>query len=671
MVKKNLGVGRGVWWRNLLIAACAGVATLWTSAANATITQGDFSVFGFFETRESGRWGEGGAKDGSGRAATFTAPVKIVPGVLTASIVTNPGRAPTESGGSFEFNRWDLVQARQLADVRPDYHIVKNYKLLGRFDTLILKDADFFAFYRPWYDAFGSLKRRGRAETSRDIHKWKQQNLQELFFRNDLREYYAQLNFTDNFSARIGKQQVIWSEADALSGTEITNPADLRYHWTHFETPENLRKNVRMLKFNYILPDFLKTANNELEAFVIPGDYQGDTAVVTLADSRSPWVADAALGKAVGYNFQGQPYRISTFGDAGPTGLAVIGLGQASPLNPHGAGGPPNVYVQQHVFSVSNNPRNSLDRSEFGVRYSTLLPIGNCLQASFIYLYEARYSKTGFCSSCPTPKNPNLNLTIPALGLSGGVIKAFPGVFLLPGHFDFGTPPPGGPLPLGTLRVEVSSNYRRNHFFGLTGTYYDKDLTDMVFRYDVLYAPKVGDNLGAIVPFGHSGNGHSPQEVNGIPTRNARLGTSAAKWTEEARFILAGDRPTYIPWISKQHTFLTAQYINTWYPDLPGHSTSNILNSFGKIRREDNLAFVAAVNWLINGQLTTTNVFAWDVDDNVGFASSSNVYRYSRNILLGLNTIWYLGRSGRNTDPFIFSRDQRINELEATLSYEI
>ena len=46
------------------------------------------------------------------------------------------------------------------------------------------------------------------------------------YFKNDLREYYAQLNFTDNFSARIGKQQIIWSEADALSGTEVTNPVN-------------------------------------------------------------------------------------------------------------------------------------------------------------------------------------------------------------------------------------------------------------------------------------------------------------------------------------------------------------------------------------------------------------------------------------------------------------
>src|ERR1700719_5282730 len=158
MVKSKLGVGRSVRWRNLLIVACAGVATLWTTAARATITQGDFSVFGCFESREEGRWGEGGTKDGTGVPATYTAPI---PGV--GSINTNPGRAPGESGGSFDFNHWDLDEMRQLADIRPDYHMVKNYKFLGRFDTLILKDADFFAFYRPWYDAFGTIKRTGRA----------------------------------------------------------------------------------------------------------------------------------------------------------------------------------------------------------------------------------------------------------------------------------------------------------------------------------------------------------------------------------------------------------------------------------------------------------------------------------------------------------------------------
>src|SRR5690242_18858714 len=240
MVKNKMGFGSGVRWRTGLIAACAMVATLWSSAAMATITQGDFSVFGFFETRWSGRWGEGGAKD-NGIPATY---LRFAPGNGPNGTQLTPGRAATESGGSFDFNHWDLVQARQLADIRPDYHMVKNYKFIGRLDTLVLKDADFFAFYRPWYDAFGTIKERGRAEPNRDWPEYSQSfaccnapSLQNEYFRDDLREYYAQLNFTDNFSMRVGKQQIIWSEADALSGTELTNPSDLRYHWTHFETP--------------------------------------------------------------------------------------------------------------------------------------------------------------------------------------------------------------------------------------------------------------------------------------------------------------------------------------------------------------------------------------------------------------------------------------------------
>ncbi len=147
-------------WRKLLVASVATVAMLWTSAAMATITQGDFSVFGFFETREEGRWGEGSSNN-NGTPTTLTHPT---PTTTTAV----PGTAATENGGSFDFNHWDVDEVRQLGDIRPDYHFVKNYKFLGRFDTLFLKDADFFAFYRPWYDAFGSIKDTGRAEPNRD-----------------------------------------------------------------------------------------------------------------------------------------------------------------------------------------------------------------------------------------------------------------------------------------------------------------------------------------------------------------------------------------------------------------------------------------------------------------------------------------------------------------------
>jgi hypothetical protein len=86
-----------------------------------------------------------------------------------------------------------------------------------------------------------------------------------------LHEYYADLNFNDNFSMRVGKQQIVWSEANLLSGTEITNPGDVSFHgFVDAEAAEDERKSLDMIKFDYYFGDFWKTANNELEAFWIP-----------------------------------------------------------------------------------------------------------------------------------------------------------------------------------------------------------------------------------------------------------------------------------------------------------------------------------------------------------------------------------------------------------------
>jgi hypothetical protein len=622
MLNGTFRIDRGTRWRSVLVAAVATVATLWSTSAMATITQGDFSVFGFFESREAGRWGEGSSNNNGTPTTSSTA----IPGLT----LNTPGTAATQNGGSFDFNHWDLVEMRQLGDIRPDYHMVKNYKFMGRFDTLVLKDADFFAFYRPWYDAVGTLKNKGRAEPNRDWVNYAHRDLQQQFFRNDLHEYYAQLNFTDNFSMRVGKQQVIWSEADALSGTEITNTVDGRYHGFYgAEAAEDVRQNLEMVKFNYILPDVLKTANNELEFFWIPGDWQGDGNLSNVSDARSPYVVPAASGK-VGYNQNGEAFRNQTYLDAGRTPMTFIPLV-----------GPAGQFYDTVVIDHTRNPSKSLENSEFGVRLSSLLPIGNGLQASLIYLYEARFDKEGFCSSC----GPS------STGVPGSVGIA-PGIFINQNHFAFGPPRPGV-AKAGTLYAVLSQDFLRRNWFGLTGTYYDKDFTDIVYRYDTLYAPKVGVNVAAPGESGTAGPG------------------SAAEWSEEARFIIAGDRPTYIPWISKQHTFLTAQYVNTWYPDRPANATPNVGNFIGKIREDNNWFFLSAVNWLINGQLTTTNVVLWDIDDKVGGLTTSNVFRYSRNVLFGVNAQWFLGQSGRWTDPFLLSRQQRANELEFTLTYEI
>jgi hypothetical protein len=470
--------------------------------------------------------------------------------------------------------------------------------------------------------------------------------IQQQYIKDDLREYYAQLNFTDNFSARIGKQQVIWTEADALSGTEVTNPVNATWHGIYgAESPEDVRTNVRMIKLNYILPDYFKTANNEIEAFVIPGDFEGAAVPpTTQTDPRNPWVVPAALfggchscGGGLDSPF---PFNINQNGQQVNVSELPNALGwnsaQSMILLPFGPKVGKHQYGQFYdviLKGISRRPSNSLKNSEFGVRLSSLLPIGNGLQTSFIYLYEFRDARASNCTNCG-----------PAAVGEPGAIGIGPGQFVIPGFY---TRRPRAGVPVGgSFEVISETNYRRNSFFGMTGTYYDKDLTDIVYRYDILY---------------------QPDHAVGVPTFVSPTGSA---WTQLTRWIIAADRPTYIPWLSKQHTFLTAQFTETWQPDRPTDATAAV-TSAGKDRELSSIAFLSATNWLMNGQLTAGNVFLWDIDDNVGELSTTNVYRYSRNILLGLNAEWFIGRSGRFTDPYLLSREQRFNELEFTFTYEI
>jgi uncharacterized protein DUF1302 len=627
--------------RRFLIAAVAVIATLFCRPADATITQGDFSVFATIETREAGRWGEGGSRD-NGTPTKFNLPPPFV----------TLGRSATESGGSFDFNRWDLVEARQVASLRPDYHFVKRHKAFGRFDTMFLEDADFFLYYRPWYDAEGSLKSRGRAEPFRDWDTYTQRQLQEEYFRNDLHEYYAQLNFTDNFSMRIGKQQIIWSEASLLSGTEITNPGDATFHgFVGAESAEDVRKNLRMIKTDYLLPDFLATANNEIEAFWIPGDFEGVSGLrsnVSLGltdvstDPRNPYVVPVSLsgvyagGSTLGalvYNQEGQPVRVTSLLD--------------QPQEPMISATPPHSRQLAQFYDlatrdVSRAPSNSIANSEFGARLSTLLPIGQGLQSSFIVLYEDRTPRTGLCVECPLATlRPSLQYK--PVGGEGGL-------FVSP-MFAYGKP--HGNVPkVGTILVLSSTDYRRNLYFGLTGTYYDKDLTESVFRYDALYAPRVGISAG--LPKFTTTNTH-------------------ARWTELSRLVLSLERPTMVPllapYVTKQHTLLSAGVTETFYPDLPAGSVPN--DVMGKIRRLSTFLTFTGTSFLADGQVVNLSGFSWDADDQTGQFIGNSEWRYSRNMLLGVNMDWYLGRSGRHTDPFLESKSQRINELEFTVTYEL
>ena len=85
-------------------------------------------------------------------------------------------------------------------------------------------------------------------------------------------------------------------------------------------------------------------------------------------------------------------------------------------------------------------------------------------------------------SPSPAPIAKRAHGVVPSDG-----IKIAPGLFILPGYYLH--PLRAGVPKGGTLQIVSETDIVRNKFFGLTGTYYDKDLTDIVYRYDVLYQP--------------------------------------------------------------------------------------------------------------------------------------------------------------------------------------
>ena len=248
------------------------------------------------------------------------------------------------------------------------------------------------------------------------------------------------MNFTDNFSARIGKQQVIWSEADALSGTEVTNPVNATWHGVYGqETAEDVRTNLRMVKLNYILPDFFKTANNEVEGFWIPGDFQ-HAGLIPQLDPRNPWVVPATLGGGcqpcgagldgpfgLSINQNGQQFNVNQLPNSDNKAMAFLPFGPKVGKHQYG------LFADVLLPLTSKNPSNSIENSEFGFRYSSLLPVGNGLQASFIYLYEFRDQLSGACLSCTPSIVDGLTGRTGAVGPSGAVSFSFPMYLLTAG----------------------------------------------------------------------------------------------------------------------------------------------------------------------------------------------------------------------------------------------
>jgi hypothetical protein len=109
-------------------------------------------------------------------------------------------------------------------------------------------------------------------EASFDIQSVDQRARSTDYLDEQLRELYLMLDF-DEWTIKIGKQQLVWGETDALRMADVINPLDVSWRWTGPEAWEDLRRGVRMAVITYAPERFIHNAVS-LEAVFIPEDFQ-------------------------------------------------------------------------------------------------------------------------------------------------------------------------------------------------------------------------------------------------------------------------------------------------------------------------------------------------------------------------------------------------------------
>jgi len=126
---------------------------------------------------------------------------------------------------------------------------------------------DFFAISRAWWDASTTLDINDLPDIIEDEHA--SHRGPDMDSNIDLREWYLTARAGD-FTVKIGRQQVIWGEADNIRIADVINPLDVSWHYT-FESWEDIRIPLRMVNVMYE-PN---TENQfRLQLIWIPEDYR-------------------------------------------------------------------------------------------------------------------------------------------------------------------------------------------------------------------------------------------------------------------------------------------------------------------------------------------------------------------------------------------------------------
>ena len=307
---------------------------------------------------------------------TITAAVLVLLSTSIASATMKYG--PLELSGNLQtqniirhpdIDEYHFVQQRNTFRARVDWNWVEKGKWIDRFDLPFIKSSKFFLLYRGVYDSIYDYEptlrerdfrgRKPRRAAERDLNDLSKGARDALKFENQLREAYVDIGLADiPVSFRLGKQQIIWGEADDFRMLDRANPLDTSWHYIMEIPPpsfgwDDLRIPLWMLKGLWDIGNIGPLSNTFFEAYWNPGDWRP----VKVGYLPRPWglrIPNPLYNREDGAFFS--PF----------TGIDRLMKGTA-------------------LFKQGDYDRNPVDNSQIGLRLSGVFPNGFGLGLHYFY----------------------------------------------------------------------------------------------------------------------------------------------------------------------------------------------------------------------------------------------------------------------------------------------
>lgn len=503
-----------------------------------------------------------------------------------------------------DIDELQFIQNRNFAYLRMDWDWFKKGQFFQLWEVPFIKESKFFLLYRGVYDGFYDLapggNQRGltrfddlvggpiegnrvgtlrgdRPTTPGDVcdplnpdprighclregaySRLDDRDRDNIKWENELREIYVDFKLKDApVSFRIGRQQVVWGEADQFRMMDIWNPLDLRWHLQQ-EPFTEIRQPLWMIKGLWDMPIFevplLGTLSNTfLEVVWNPFDYKPGIIPAFLP---RPWAAPIP-----------HPLRQGQ--------VQVIGAGA-------------NLDYISPIFNLSGTSflrgdfkKNPAEASGIGGRFHSVTEQGFEFTMNYLYhrgrgigaaasnAFAVRFKPNGTEIDCDPGHNTNCLINAD-LGTENKEQFVGEGLAFFGEHQRR--------VRKAFVTAEIIHPYQ--HIFGFTANYFEPDYTQTVFRMETAYAldiPFISASKETRTLKTPECQVANPPEscteyTKRLPiyVRNSPPGVRLFPGIEKRdvwAIMIGADRPTWIRWLNRKTTwFLTGQVFLSYIP---------------------------------------------------------------------------------------------------------